>query len=118
MRFRFNDDTITGMQLQRCLSVTREMAFCLIPLAKNDFDSAVDVHDQRAVGQRMRADGHEHDGIETDEISGRSHERCSGSQLLEALTVHVECPLQGEDSNGPADSRSGGVRSPVRHIAG
>ena len=57
-------------------------------------------------------------GIETDEISGRSHERCSGSQLLEALTVHVECPLQGEDSNGAADSGSAGVTSPDRHIAG
>ena len=60
----------------------------------------------------------QHDRVETVEVVRRSYQRCTGAELLETLTMHVEGPLQGEYANGPADSRSGGVRSPVRHIAG
>ena len=52
------------------------------------------------------------------EICWCANQRCSRAELLEALPVDVERPLQGEDADRAAGAGGDGVTNPVRHTAG
>jgi len=58
------------------------------------------------------------DRVESLEVGGSPYERRRGTESFEALSMDVECPLQGEHTDREAGPGTSGVTNPDRHIAG